>query len=157
MNQQPDDILIQTHHTRRIKLIPVWVKIFSWIFIVFGCAVIIGLVYAMLGNTFELSIYGFDTLAPFSLVGIGIMFVFILKGLVAFGLLKEKDWAIKLGYTDAVLGIAACCFAMIYPLVVSGNFSFRLELIVLIPYLIKLDKIKKEWEVPEAINGFLKG
>ena len=36
---------------------------------------------------------------------------------------------------------------MLYPIINSeANFSLRLELVALIPYLLKLMKIKTEWE-----------
>ena len=153
MNQQPDlldDSLIKSKQTRRIKLLPIWIKVFCWIFIVFACVASFGFIYGLFGNDFDLSLYGFKTSDTTSVLGIGLVLMFLLKGVVAFGLLKEQNWAIKLGFVDAIVGILACVFVMIYPLIDAGSFTFRLELIILIPYLIKLDKIKEEWEAVEV-------
>lgn len=131
----------------RKKLLPLWIKIFSWIFLIISFAVPIVLVLGVLGYKAELALYGFETDEAFSAIGILILILFMLKGITAFGLLKEKDWAIKAGIADAVIGIAVCAFVMIYALTNAGNhFSLRLELVALIPCLVKLIKIKPQWE-----------
>jgi len=83
-----------------------------------------------------------------SVVGITIASIFLLKGIVSYGLLMEKDWAIKLGILDASLGILICMLVMVYSLLKfrGGYISFRIELLLLIPYLIRLFKIKPAWE-----------
>ena len=65
----------------------------------------------------------------------------------SFDLLKEKDWAIKLGIIDSILGISICILLMLYPLInTEMKSTFRIEIIFLIPYLLKLLKIKSTWE-----------
>ncbi len=52
------------------------------------------------------------------------------------------------GQIDAILGIVICIFSMSLPFIVNRpgfGFSIRLELLLLIPFLIKLGKIKNEW------------
>lgn len=120
-----------------------------WIFLVFGLLAPVGLIFGLLGYNFKLSLYGIETSEPLSFTGLGLIVLFLLKGMVSFGLLKERDWAITLGLVDAVLGIIACCFVMIYPLIYSElqvHMNFRLELIALFPYLLALMKIKPAWE-----------
>ena len=76
-------------------------------------------------------------------------FLFMLKGFAAFSLWMEKDLAINLAIADAILGIVVCGAVMfIIPFLaenLSYKFSFRLELALLIPYLLKLQKIKPSW------------
>ncbi len=134
---------------RRRKLLPWWIKTFIWIFLVFGAIATIGLIIGLLGFNFQLSLYGIDTYEPLSLIGLGLMGIFIFKGVTAFALWTEKDWAIKSGQIDAILGIAICFFMMfINPFIDNEqgfSMSFRLEFALLIPFLIKLGKIEKEW------------
>jgi hypothetical protein len=105
------------------------------------------IVLGILGYKAQLALYGLETNEPFSVIGITIILLFVIKGITALGLLKEKYWAIQIGIADAIIGIAICTFCMLYPIINSeANFSLRLELIVLIPYLLKFMKIKTEWE-----------
>lgn len=136
----------------RKKLLPWWIKVFSWFFLLFGVIAPVTLIAGIVGYNIDLSIYGLATNEPLSLVGTLIILIFTIKGLVSFGFLQQKDWAVKLGIVDAVLGTAICVFLMSYSLLNSEvRFSFRLELVLLTPYFIKLLKIKSVWE--SAIKG----
>jgi hypothetical protein len=131
---------------RRRKLLPVWMKIFIWIFLVIGVCSVPGFIAGLFGFSFSIAIYGFDTNEPTSTTGIFLLLIFLLKGMVAYALWFEKDWAINLGLFDAFLGIAVCIALMIFQLTRDGlHFEFRLEILVLIPYLIKLYRIRKPW------------
>jgi len=136
------EILIQ-----RRKLLPIWIRIFIWIFIVFGALGLLGFISALFSARFEASFYGLQTNDPSSAVGLFICFLFVFKGIVAAGLWTEKDWAVDLGIADAILGIAVCLTVMILPFTGSDfAFSLRLELLLLIPYLIKLLNIRNRWK-----------
>lgn len=141
------DEIIQQNGIPRKKMLPLWIKIFAWIFLIAGVFTPIVFVLGLMGYNAQMALYGFETDEPFSLAGIIITTFFLIKGITAFGLLKEKDWAIRIGIADAVIGIVACFFVMLYPVFNPGTrFSLRLELVALIPYLLKLLKIRKEWE-----------
>jgi hypothetical protein len=141
------DELVQHNAIPRKKLLPLWIKIFAWIFLVLTAFVPIVFVLRLTGYNAQLALYGLETNEPFSSLGIIIATVFVIKGVAAFGLLKEKDWAIKIGIVDATIGIAICTLVMLYPIINSdAKFSLRLELVALIPYLLKLMKIKNQWE-----------
>ena len=149
---QPDvltESLLQLKSKRRKDLLPWWIKVFIWIFLIFGVIAPLGLILGILGYKFEISLYGFETNEPISIIGISMILIFLFKGFTAYSLLKEKNWAIIVGIMDAIIGIALCSFAMLYPLfnsVEGVSLTFRLELLLLIPYLIKLLKIKSDWE-----------
>jgi hypothetical protein len=140
--------IVQQMAGKRKDLLPWWIKVFMWIFLVFGVLAPIGLFLALLGYHFHLSLYGLETKDSFSYTGICIITLFLLKGITSYGLLRETDWAIQLGIIDAIVGISICSMVMFYSLFNSGAsvFNFRLELVFLIPYLVKLIKIKPGWE-----------
>lgn len=153
MNQSQPDLLtesfLQLNTTKRKDLLPWWIKIFSWIFLIFGVVGIISLVFEILGYKFQLSIYGLDTREPTSLIGISITIIFLFKGITAYGLLVQKKWAIIFGIVDAISGIVICTSLIIHSFINPGsnqNFGFRLEILLLIPYLLKMIKIKSLWE-----------
>ena len=159
MEPNQTDILtenrFQLKTKRRKDLLPWWIKIFIWIFLIFGAIAPLGLILGILGYKFEISLYGLETNEPISIIGISMILLFLFKGFTAYSLLQEKDWAILIGIADAVVGIALCSFSMIYPFIVAGaeaKLTFRLELLLLIPYLIKLINIKPEWDNPMMLK-----
>ena len=141
------DDIVHINAIPRKKLLPLWIKIFTWIFLVMSAFVPIVLILGLIGYNAELALYGLETDEPFSTIGIIITTLFIIKGITAFGLLKEKNWAVKIGIFDAIIGIIICTLVMLYP-IINSNFkeSLRLELVALIPYLLRLLKIKTQWE-----------
>lgn len=131
----------------RRALLPLWIKIFCWFFMVFGVAAVCCLVMGLLGMNADLSFYGLETNQPLSVLGLSLIAIALFKGFCAFSLWFEKDNAIILSKIDAILGIAVCTFtAIIIPIMSpTPGLSLRLELLFLIPYLIKLIKIGKKW------------
>ncbi|GGG52437.1 hypothetical protein [Bizionia arctica] len=133
---------------RRRKLLPWWIKIFCWIFMLFGLLSLVCLILGFTNIKPDLAFYGFETNEPFSLNGLIVISIGLLKGVTAFALWFEKDFAIKIGKADAIIGIILCIISMVVlPFIQDGfNMTIRLELALLIPFLIKLNKIQKEWE-----------
>lgn len=127
--------------TRRRDLLPTWIKIFLWIFLI-GGAVAAGLLIAgSLITQTSLSLYGMNANHPYSMTGLLICSLFLFKGIVAYGLWFEQKWAPQAAIADAIIGIAVCLVMMaiipfMYP---SISFTLRLELIPLYFYL-KINK-----------------
>jgi len=149
-NEYLDLELESTPTVSRRELLPWWMKVFIWIFMIFGILAPIGLVFGFMGSTYGLAFYGLETNQPFSIIGIIVLAVYLLKGVTAFALWAETDIAINLGLIDAVIGIVICTAVMfVFPFIDDQpgfQLSFRLELALLIIYLIKLQKIRPEWK-----------
>lgn len=143
--------LLQEASVKRRQLLPIWIKIFCWFFLLGGLVAPLLVVAGFFLNVqASLALYGMETSNPLSLAGLVIAALFFLKGIVAYGLWWEKDWAIELGIVDSILGIAFCVLLMT-PLGVSLELltttpAIRLELVALIPFLIKLQKLKPLWK-----------
>ncbi len=145
---------------RRRALFPWWMVAFIWIFMILGGASVLFRILKLVGVTYwvgtnESSIYGMSTYESFSLLGIFIGLLLIFKGVTAFGMWTEKDWALKLGMIDASIGIVICVvMTCLYPIFekVDGknSINLRFELLLLIPYLIKCIQLQKIW--PEELN-----
>ena len=140
------DSFINDGIIRRKQLLPLWIKVFAWIFLIVGLLMPIILVLGIIVHNFPTALYGIESNTLYSSAGIFVVVLFIFKGATAFGLLKQKNWAIKAGITDAIIGIIICCGVMVYQIIQPTQFMFRLELIALIPYLLKLKNIKHSWE-----------
>lgn len=129
---------------RRKVLLPWWMKAFMWIFLVFGVGAVFSIIAGILGYSFTIALYGISTSDPFSLAGLCLSVIYIQKAVTAWGMLLEKSWAMQSALIDAILGILVCCLVMGFELL-NGGFSLRLELIILVFYLIKVDKIRRPW------------
>lgn len=133
---------------RRRKLIPLWIRIFIWIFIVFGGLGALILVLGLLGSNAELAFYGLQSNEPVSPIGLLICGLFIFKGVAAYSLWMEADWAMPVAKIDAILGIIIClAVKMVLPFVYPEfTLSVPLELALLIPYLVQLYRIEPKWK-----------
>lgn len=144
-----DQEQLEQANLKRRDLLPTWIKVFVWIFLLFSVLMPIALVLGIMGFNFSLALYGLETTAPLSLVGLLIMVLFGIKGATAFGLWTEKEWGVRLAVIDAIIGIVLCGFlSFIYPFIdgiQESGFSFKLELLILIPYLVKMLDIREEW------------
>lgn len=133
---------------RRRELLPWWIKIFTWLFIVLGAIAVMVFFLGFFNFSTNLALYGLETNHPFSIQGLIVISLFLLKGATASGLWTEQNWAVKAGMVDAIIGIAFCIFMMaVYPFI-SGEktFNARLEIILLILFLRWLMKVKRAWE-----------
>lgn len=146
MDNQSD---LPNMHKRRRDLLPWWVKIFVWIFLVFGAIIPIVIILGIMGYSFKISLYGIESNRPLSIIGISLICLFIIKAVAAYSLWSEKNWAIDFSIIDSIIGAFVCSFVMfIYPLINSASGiiqNIRLELLLLIPFLLTLIKIKPEW------------
>ncbi len=57
-----------------------------------------------------------------------------------------------MGQIDALMGIVICLFVSIFSQIVFRNLNIRFEIAILILFLIKLGKIKEEWENATAAD-----
>jgi hypothetical protein len=132
---------------RKRDLLPLWIKIFLWLFLVMASFMPVVIFLVILKFPTSLYLYGFESNSAFSVVGFIITCLITYKGIIAFGLWNEKKWAVTNAIIDGILGIIACVLAMILPLFLYDgvHFTFRLELIGLFPYLFKMREIRNEW------------
>jgi hypothetical protein len=153
MEQQEELVLeplLKQSLINRRKLLPVWIKVFVWIFMIMGAIVPLAFVFSLFGGTFQISFYGLESNTGLNTIGAIALTLFLLKGMAAFALWTEKDWGVDIAIVDAIIGIIVCLFVMmVYPLIDNTEgftINIRLELLLLIPYLLKLQKIKQLWK-----------
>jgi len=105
------------------------------------------------GFLFDVSIYGMSTDDSFSLMGLLIHSIIFYKAFTAYTMWTEKNIAMTLGIIDAIIGLIICVmmtiFYPIFELVGDGTYeiNLRIEILFLIPYLIKCWKLQKPWKV----------
>lgn len=146
MQNTPENLLDEysgegQRQVRRRKLLPVWIRVFIWIFMVLGGIAIPILIVGLMGMNVSLALYGLETNEVTSGEGFLLLFLFLYKGIVAALLWFEQGPAVVLAILDAVLGILICTWVMF----AAPRVSFRLELVALIPYLVAMIRLRKKW------------
>ena len=129
----------------RRDLLPWWVKVFSWIFIVFGGLSIINFFILIFGVGIDASLYGLAQVLPHPYAALLILSIMIFNGVTGLLLWYEKENAILVGQICAAVGIIVCLISMALSIGL-GDFTFRLEIIFIGLFLNWLNKIKFEWE-----------
>jgi len=61
MNIQTDLLDLSDSNVRRRNLLSWWIKIFIWIFLVFGVIIPVALIFGIMGKKFQISLYGIET------------------------------------------------------------------------------------------------
>lgn len=138
---------------RRRKLLPWWIRFFSWVFMIFGGLGILTYSIALFGFNINLSIYGLVSNEPLSLIGLMIISIILLKGWAGFALFFEKDNGPLIGKIAGLVGLFICIASMVFLPFQQGNFTYniRIEILFLLPFLIRLNRIHKKW--PTASVG----
>lgn len=140
----------------RTQLLPWWIRCLNWVFLLAGIAAPVTFALGLAGYYYNIRLYGLTTNEPLSVTAIGLLVINMLNGITAYGLLTERDWAVNFGIVNALLGIALCVYASAnpgdYPVpgVTFSLSNIRLELVVLILFLVKLLLIRHAWKQTPA-------
>jgi len=128
-----EDFEKKANFTRRRNLLPVWIKIFVWFFMIGGTISALLLGIGPFVREFKTSIYGIEATHTYTFYGLLTSCLLIYKGIVAYGLWFEQKWAPQAAIVDAIVGIAVCTIMMITPFISpdTNSFTLRLELIPL--------------------------
>jgi hypothetical protein len=131
----------------RKKLIPLWIKIFGWIFIVMGIAVpFLFMVAPFVSQPATYEIFGLSHQgSPFDPMALLIAAIIFSLAISAYGLLFGKPWGLNACLITGYGGVLICLGTMAYSLIAIGTLTIRLELIAQIPYLLKLHTVKPLW------------
>ncbi|MGA4606301.1 hypothetical protein [Pseudoalteromonas maricaloris] len=124
----------------RKALVPTWIKVFGWIFIVMGALVpFFYLTSLFFGFSASYMMFGLEYEGPaFALMPLSISTIILINGICAYGLLFGKEWGLNACLVFGYIGL----FITIATMFIGSGLVIRLEPIIQIPYLIKLHKIK---------------
>jgi hypothetical protein len=125
-------------------LLPIWIKIFIWIFMVIGGLAPITFLIGAFGGNFRASIFGLESTDPVSMQGLLIVSVFIYNGIIAYMLWTERKDAVATAIYGAWFNVVICIVSMVIA-IADGRFSIRIELVPLFFFISKLKKIKELW------------
>lgn len=133
-------------HARK-ALIPLWIKLFGWLFIVMGAGVPFLYVGSLLfGFTASYGMFGLEyTGNAMAWMPLLIAILIFINGLCAYGLLFGKDWGLTACISFGFIGLALTLGTMLFDAYVHARWMIRLEPILQIPYLIKIQRLKSLW------------
>jgi hypothetical protein len=135
----------------RKRLVPLWIKIFGWIFMVMGAVIpVLGIVAVALGQPASYEIFGLRYHgSPLHPMALAICAIILSLAVSAYGLLFGKSWGLNACLATGYGGVVICLGTMAYS-ISQGSFTLRLELLVHALYLIRLHKIKPLWPSARA-------
>lgn len=130
----------------RKNLIPLWIKVFGWMFMAMGVVIpLLAVFAAVTGQPASYEVFGLRYHgSPFHPMALVISAILVSLAVSAYGLLFGKPWGVNACLVTGYGGVAICLLTMVYSLS-QGTFNLRLELLVHIPYLRKLHQIKPLW------------
>jgi len=138
--------LALTPHDRR-ALVPTWIKVFGWLFIIMGATLLpMGVVFELLGLAVSYSMFGLSFVgSPLHPTAIFISSIIMALAVSAYGLLFGRSWGLRACLVTGYAGLVICVVSMCYGMFFMGDFTIRLEPLVQIPYLIRLHRMKPQW------------
>ena len=131
----------------RWKLLPRWIRVFSWFFLLALVAIpvlhVAGIFYK---GPMSFMIFGFNhSGAPSDPPALAIQAVLGLLGVAAFGLLWGKPWGLNAGVAAGVLGLGAVAVSTVLAWS-SGRFVLQFEPFFQVPFLIALARRRPAWD-----------
>ena len=131
----------------RKKLVPLWIKIFGWLFIVMGISLpLLPIVTTFMHRPAAYMIFGLQYQgSPFHPMALFISAIILSLAVSAYGLLFGKPWGLNACLVTGYGGIAICLLTMAYSIFALSTLTIRLELVLQIPYLLKLRRIRPFW------------
>ncbi len=128
----------------RRELVPVWIKIFGWIFIAVSALTVPLMLWSVVaGSDVRLDLFGFGYTGPaLHPYAFAMASLYLFMGITAYGLIFRKDWGVTGCLANGYIGLAICIISMI----MSGGTNIRIEPIIQLFYLRRLHKIRPDWK-----------
>lgn len=128
----------------RRDLVPIWIKIFGWIFVAIAVLCIPLMIWGVWsGQPVQLELFGFahagSALSPYAFAMVAL---YLFMGITAYGLLFRKDWGVTACLANGYVGLALCIISMI----MTGGTPVRVEPVIQLFYLRRLYKIRDKWK-----------
>jgi hypothetical protein len=132
----------------RKRLVPTWTKVFGWLFIIMGVSVpVLAIVVPILDEPANYAMFGLSFRgSPFHPMALLISAIILSLAISAYGLLFGRSWGLNACLGTGYLGVAICFFSTCYGIFALGILSIRLELLVQVPYLMRLHQIRPHWQ-----------
>lgn len=131
--------------TLRKDLIPTWIKVFSWLFLITGILGLFGLLSYVFNPLLNINIYDINLKENSFILSMFSTLIIIFNGFTAYLILKKEDKAIEIARINALIGIVICITSTFLNLYLYDEFKIRIEIIFIWFFYKKMDEIKLRW------------
>lgn len=147
-------------HKKKWQLLSNWYKTIILLYAFLSPIAFITICLSFFTKNIPLSLYGISSSSQFSSTGLFILSLILVKAVVGCSFIIGHNKAPIIGLIDSAVGIICCLFiGFIFPFFnqkESIDIVFRVELLILIPFLLKSFKIRKSWNGPYLSAGINK-
>ena len=132
---------------RRIKLLPMWMKLFFALQIALSFIVLFSIYFDKISPNFKINLYGFTTQKSLSFSFIFHSVLLVSSLISSILLIRGVEFGLKLGKLNYQIGIVICVIAFLLKIYFtnSNHLYFPIEIIPLFLILYKLKKIEVKW------------
>ncbi|MCB0602049.1 MAG: hypothetical protein KDC28_12510 [Saprospiraceae bacterium] len=136
------------NYKANLSLHPWWIQGILLLYLLLGLPLIVSLVLLIIGYNVPISLYGITSVEGSSILDVLLIILVGLKLLVGYLSLTGNNYAKQFAIIDGSIGILCCLFTgFIWPFIEgdqSVDLVFRLEMIVLIPYVVYFVRFKSK-------------
>lgn len=129
----------------RKDLIPIWIKFFSWLFLLFGILAFLGLLSFYFNPIYTIDIFGINQASDNLFLSLISALVLIFNGVVAYLLIAKEDKAVEIAKINALINIVICVVSTILNLYFYKNLTFRIEIFFIWFFYAKMREIQFKW------------
>jgi len=129
----------------RKDLIPIWIKFFSWLFLLFGILAFLGLLSFYFNPIYTIDIFGINQATDNLFLSLISDLVLIFNGVVAYLLIAKEDKAVEIAKINALINIVICVVSTILNLYFYKNLTFRIEIFFIWFFYAKMREIQFKW------------
>lgn len=129
----------------RKDLIPIWIKFFSWLFLLFGISAFLGLLSFYFNPIYTIDIFGINQASDNLFLSLISALVLIFNGVVAYLLIAKEDKAVEIAKINALINIVICVVSTILNLYFYKNLTFRIEIFFIWFFYAKMREIQFKW------------
>lgn len=137
----------------RYLLLPAWIRVFSWIFLVLGLFTLPLFVFSVFDDVpANFSLFGIDyegSMRRPTPIALAACFTFL--GYAGFTLLWGKKEGRVVGLAAGYLGVALVIISTLIACL-NGRKTIRLELILQIPYIVALHRRRNSWNEEQNLE-----
>lgn len=136
----------------RKALLPLWIQVFCWLFLIAGACVPLVLLFGGLyPKPMHFALFGWShDGSPYDALPLAILVYLAASGATAYGLLWGKSWGWDAGIVVGLIGVVAALASLLHARQPDGSIYISLEPALQIPFLYVLWRIRDGWYTGEA-------
>ncbi len=139
---------------KRKHILPAWVRFFSWLYLPFILSPLILLALSFVDGEMTFGVFGlkYRDSSIWHPIPLLVTSIFTYAGIVAYGMLWGKDWAINAGIVYGIIGIGMSIATTINSFA-SRQVHISIEPFMLIAFVVALSRRRNQWNNYKSENS----